>query len=400
MTHLLLHTRTTPPIPNVLWLYDEAGTPWASTGTGGALSMTARSGQTIAVATAASTGLPGPGNVVSLTAGTTGMATPVTAIGESPSGTMRVRFMITTYTSFGTIFGKSYRNDGGWSNPWVSVMIAQNSPADGTFSVDVTLAASVTIFVQTTKLNIWQWCWVDMTYDAATGFLKAYYNGVLIGSTTLAGTHPIDWGTHGEWGSLGDGAGQALSGYLDQASWDSVVQTGPALLALYNAEAPAAPYSVTPYSFVASRSAATTSAGNFTIAVQLKLQTASLATTGAQFWWVGGLGAKTIRVSLWDRTSATRLAFQDIAVNAAGVYNAAWSITLTNQTHVYAVSMWDTSGAVFQNGAIASGPAGAYPVKPGGVLVAMTHLSFGAGDANPTSDDAFSSLRTCLVDLL
>ena len=72
--------------------------------------------------------------------------------------------------------------------------------------------------------------------------------------------------------------------------------------------------------------------------------------TGAKFYWPGGVGAKTIKVSLWDE-SGTRLANVSVSVNAAGLYTATFGspVSLTLGTR-YRVSMWETGGSNYTKG--------------------------------------------------
>lgn len=57
--------------------------------------------------------------------------------------------------------------------------------------------------------------------------------------------------------------------------------------------------------------------------------TAALTFTGVKFAYPGGLGAKTVKCSLWSSVGPTRLANASVAVNAAGLYTATFASPYT-----------------------------------------------------------------------
>jgi hypothetical protein len=73
---------------------------------------------------------------------------------------------------------------------------------------------------------------------------------------------------------------------------------------------------------------------------------AGLVVTGVRSFWIGGHGALTLKLALWDQTGGSLIDSGTVAVNAAGVYTVTFgsphTLTSFNQ---YAVSFYENSGA-------------------------------------------------------
>lgn len=81
------------------------------------------------------------------------------------------------------------------------------------------------------------------------------------------------------------------------------------------------------------------------------MPTVAMSITGARFYWAGGVGAKTIKVSLWNNGTSTRVATTTIAVNAAGIYtptfSSAYAITGSSVNQSFSIAIWENSGTNF-----------------------------------------------------
>lgn len=134
--------------------------------------------------------------------------------------------------------------------------------------------------------------------------------------------------------------------------------------------------------------------GDFTYGDEIVPLT-NLIISGLTFWWPGGLGAKSVKASLWNLHTTTRLANATVSVNAAGAYTA----TLTPQTltagRLYAWVVYETSGgkAVDMTGATLSAwsDGGLVPAGLNGIRVWPGYYRVGsiysAGDIAPASGD-------------
>lgn len=135
--------------------------------------------------------------------------------------------------------------------------------------------------------------------------------------------------------------------------------------------------------------------GSFTVGGKLKF-THTLTVTGGRFYWAGGVGAKTVVVTLWDPSNAS-VGSGSVAVNSAGVYSVTFSSSVSvlsaNVMKVYTIGMWDNSG----NGYTRLVGAG-YPLIPGRSdsssalsVLASPHVMWtgmyfnGAGNSQPTT---------------
>ena len=138
----------------------------------------------------------------------------------------------------------------------------------------------------------------------------------------------------------------------------------------------------------------TPTAGDFTTGVRYVFHRA-IVVTGIRFAWGGGVGAKTIRASLWQYAgSGTRLAQVDVAVNAAGIYEATFAAPYTIAAAYVGPSVvatiWDTAGAGGHYNKFST-PLGDGEVTAGHMTVAKSITMnerpgrYGAGDVSPGS---------------
>lgn len=99
--------------------------------------------------------------------------------------------------------------------------------------------------------------------------------------------------------------------------------------------------------FANNHTGATLNAGNFSMGAIFYLVTPG-SCTGGRFYWAGGAGAVTVKVSLWD-SSNTRVKNASVAVNAAGIYSVTFSSPhiINDIYQVYTIAMWEDSGTKF-----------------------------------------------------
>ena len=70
-----------------------------------------------------------------------------------------------------------------------------------------------------------------------------------------------------------------------------------------------------------------------------------LVLAGIRFYWPGGHGALSVKASLWNANTSTRVTSATVSVNAAGVYVALFATpTALTQYNLYYLSVWETSG--------------------------------------------------------
>lgn len=215
------------------WTLDEATSPWASTGT-----------NTLAIATqSGSPGLDQNGifaGCVYVEAGETiGSGAAISTNNVTPAAggfTISAWINVAVFrASEQTVLFKLYRDDGTYSDPFVSAGLQLGATA-GVVAAFVTVGA--TLFSATSAapylVSLQQWANVAMTYDGAD--LRLYVNGNLAATTAAPGV--ADWNapTGGPW-SLGNNLAldtQYLAGWVDDARVESVVRSGAYLRELYN----------------------------------------------------------------------------------------------------------------------------------------------------------------------
>ena len=175
----------------------------------------------------------------------------MTSVGESPSVTLSCWIYPTKFPDpteipsrvWAPLISKGYHD--AWTSPYSSVVIqlANGAAVDrslGKMQFAIASAGGVQQALVAPGgsrgylvLNEWQH--VALTYDAVTGTLSAYLNGVLLG-TLACPIGAIDWGDHGRW-SLGcDGVGAESFSYarIADVRVDQVVRSQAYLQDLYS----------------------------------------------------------------------------------------------------------------------------------------------------------------------
>lgn len=97
----------------------------------------------------------------------------------------------------GNFVGKSYRNDNTWSSPWITMSL-QLTSTGGNWSVYMTISGTLRqILISSSQhpFPLYTWNHFGATYDGIT--MKAYLNGIMVGSANFSGV--IDYGTSGPW---------------------------------------------------------------------------------------------------------------------------------------------------------------------------------------------------------
>jgi hypothetical protein len=150
--------------------------------------------------------------------------------------------------------------------------------------------------------------------------------------------------------------------------------------------------------------------GSFTIACSFYVSASGHTSTGVRFYWVGGLGALTIKASLWQATgngTGSRVVSANGSVNAAGEYTISWAPQTLVPGEQYAVSVWETTGSngtnignvsnsnsplsfMLKGVMVMSGTAVVYAplVGNGGGAVVSPFAAYGNGDAYPINISA------------
>jgi len=180
-----------------------------------------------------------------------GLLSGMTSVGESPSVTLSCWIYPTRFPDpteipsrvWAPLICKGYHD--AWTAPYASVamQLANGAALDrslGKMQFSITSAGGVQQVLNAPGgsvgylvLNEWQH--VALTYDAVTGTLSAYLNGVLLG-TLACPIGAIDWGDHGRW-SLGcDGVGAENFSYarIADVRVDQVVRSPAYLQDLYS----------------------------------------------------------------------------------------------------------------------------------------------------------------------
>lgn len=113
-----------------------------------------------------------------------------------------------------------------------------------------------------------------------------------------------------------------------QAAFAASLASG--FLTSATARAPSAFISEVEYGANAGANVTTNASSSITMGNTVFATDGSLVMTGIRFWW-DGAGARTVRLSLWDGVTDTKLATVDVAANGAGSYTGTFAspVTLT-----------------------------------------------------------------------
>ena len=117
-------------------------------------------------------------------------------------------------TQAGTILGRSYRNDGTWTAPFISVQIYVTSGGGLRYGISRAATASH-VGADVRVLSLHRDYHIALTYDGTTA--RLYIDGELMSSSSWSGT--IDFGTEGPW-SFGDFSEAGASSPLQGIVWD------------------------------------------------------------------------------------------------------------------------------------------------------------------------------------
>ncbi len=140
-----------------------------------------------------------------------------------------------------------------------------------------------------------------------------------------------------------------------------------------------------------------TSAASSTTVGQRIMFTKACSVTGIRFYWVGGLGAKTIKVSVWDNANS-QAGTTTVAVNAAGIYTGSFTPVTVSATDLYkgySIGMWENGGSNYTYTSTAVGRPGSlvsnttYTKNP--VVSVIDDSFYHAGDARPDTSLAGTS---------
>jgi hypothetical protein len=210
----------------ICWRLDETASPWANSGNGGTLNLTAKSGSVVNVRQGVF-----DLSVSNGPSATYGINSGNTSIGQSNSISISAWVYFRTFVVLGSltrIVAKQYRNDGTWADPYLSVGINMTGSSVGGWQALVCRGAvfstlDVTDVIDYVLLN--EWTLLSITYDASTGVLRMYKNGDLVKSTTLSAAN-LDWGTSGPWDVAANSnqSGEAINGIVDDVRVANVVR--------------------------------------------------------------------------------------------------------------------------------------------------------------------------------
>lgn len=134
-------------------------------------------------------------------------------------------------------------------------------------------------------------------------------------------------------------------------------------------------------------------AGSFTTGSQFGIFGSGRTITGVNVYWGGG--ATTLKGSLWDVATTTRLASGTLAVAGAGVYQIPFGtpyvVPSSQIIKTMVATVWDTSGTNYTRiaqSAFTAFPGGTTVTNPfigGAYMQWVGFKSFAAGDTFPSS---------------
>lgn len=213
------------------WGFVQDAAPFDNEGFGGAATLNVAAG---------SVGPPVPGiggNAVHLDAGSAGLATQPTTVGESSSGVTAIAWVnLESYMSgWNTILRKRY-HAATWDSPVDSIgLFADTYLGDGGWWTMVAVnGAPHQVLVSNAPIPLNQWVQVAMTFDGRVQ--RAYLNGVEVANDEIPTEDPlpIDWGDHAEWiiGRNEDGGG-FIDGYVGRVIVDNAVYSPARILGEY-----------------------------------------------------------------------------------------------------------------------------------------------------------------------
>ena len=183
----------------ICWTLDEASSPFANTGAGGACSLTAAGDVSPGILSVFSSGAYLKG-----TSGTRLVSGNSTVGSTATVGTLHGWIKPLSFPAYSSGVVKIYDQIGQpWSSPFMSIGVYFDSSISGAFYAWVAVSGTAHYVHNTT--DEWarcvsnQWSHIAVVYNGTN--IKAYLNGTLVGTTAAAGV--IDWGNGGPW-NFGD----------------------------------------------------------------------------------------------------------------------------------------------------------------------------------------------------
>lgn len=146
-----------------------------------------------------------------------GLLSTNTAIGETSGPiTLSGLFYFKKFNPYALLISKAYRSNNTWAAPFISCDLLLNND-DRYFGLQVSIAGTqYSVFTTSAKITLETWCHIAGSFNPATGAVRLYLNGELVGTGTLTAAS-IDWGTHGPWyvGMGGGTTSNELGNYSD-----------------------------------------------------------------------------------------------------------------------------------------------------------------------------------------
>jgi hypothetical protein len=114
--------------------------------------------------------------------------------------------------------------------------------------------------------------------------------------------------------------------------------------------------------------------------------------TGIRFYWVGGVGAKTVKVTLWDSSNVS-VGTANVSVNAAGAYTGTFTGVVVGSSvcyKTYTLAAWENGGSLYTYTSDTSSHPNttidntAYLANPW--LEVLSTGIYNAGDGQPTTE--------------
>lgn len=124
--------------------------------------------------------------------------------------------------------------------------------------------------------------------------------------------------------------------------------------------------------------------GDYTLGVRFYAVRASQTCTGVRVYWPGGVGAVTLKLSLWAAGSS--VATGNVAANAAGFYAVTFGSAYSLDPKVeYTASCWESSGTHYL-GIVARIGITDIPQRFRDYFISYVY-GYGAGDSNPSTNN-------------
>jgi hypothetical protein len=229
-------TPTRPSIAAVDLFWDiPSGLPYANIGTAGALSLAVHSN---AVVGEFDCGFYGKvAALKALSGGSQFLKTASTSVGESNSISVMLWMKPFYQNGYALIIGKNYYLNDAAGSPYYAWNVRYNATAGQWFAEVYTNATTrnVTAPYLTDYIPLNLWTHIGFTYDAATGDMILYKNGLAITVPINFGAHNIQYGTHGSYcvGADAQYTPRSVNGLFEDIRVCSTVLSATDVLGLY-----------------------------------------------------------------------------------------------------------------------------------------------------------------------